>query len=124
MSAQRQISANDLYKLKLCLAGHGKGSLGGTAVSRRLRQRNFAKVVGLNPQRRALLSFAGGAYKVFMFHELAKVPTTSALSRGGWGALGAFEMLCAILLIVPTAAKWVPVLTPLAAAALAGEPGP
>src|SRR5262245_5364839 len=51
MSAQRQISANDLYKLKLCLAGHGKGSLGGTAVSRRLRQRKFAKVVGLNPQR-------------------------------------------------------------------------
>jgi hypothetical protein len=27
MSAQRQISANDLYKLKLCPAGHGKGSL-------------------------------------------------------------------------------------------------
>jgi hypothetical protein len=30
-------------------------------------------------------------------------------------------MLCAILLIVPAAAKWMPVLTPLAAAALALE---
>ncbi len=69
----------------------------------------------------ALLSFSGGAYKVFMFDELAKVPTTGALSRGGWGALGVFEMLCAILLIVPAAVKWRPVLTPLAAAALALE---
>src|SRR5499426_1718338 len=69
----------------------------------------------------ALLSFAGGAYKVFMFDELAKVPTTGALSRGGWGALGVFEMLCAILLIVPAGANWMPFLTPLAAAALALE---
>ena len=68
-----------------------------------------------------LLSFAGGAYKVFMFDELAKVPTTGALSRGAWGALGVFEMLCAILLIVLSIAKWLPVLTPLAVAALAVE---
>ena len=58
---------------------------------------------------------------MFMFDELAKVPTTGALSRGAWGALGVFEMLCAILLIVPSIAKWLPVLTPLAAAALAVE---
>jgi DoxX-like family len=69
----------------------------------------------------ALLAFAGGAYKLFMFDELAKMPATAALSRGGSGALGVFEMLCAILLIVPTATKWMPVLTPLAAAALALE---
>ena len=69
----------------------------------------------------ALLSFAGGSYKVFMFDELAKVPVAGAISRGGWGALGVFEMLCAILLVVPLAAKWLPVLTPLAAAALAVE---
>jgi len=69
----------------------------------------------------ALLSFAGGAYKVFMFEELAKVPTTGALSRAGWSALGVFEMLCAILLIIPAAIEWMPVLTPLAAAALALE---
>jgi hypothetical protein len=69
----------------------------------------------------ALLSLAGGAYKVFMFAELAKMPATGALSRGGWVALGVFEMLCAVLLIVPAATKWMPVLTPLAAAALALE---
>jgi DoxX-like family len=69
----------------------------------------------------ALLSFAGGAYKVFKFDELAKVPTTGALPRAGWSALGVFEMLCAILLVVPAAAKWMPVLTPLAALALAME---
>jgi hypothetical protein len=69
----------------------------------------------------ALLSLGGGAYKVFMFDELAKVPAMGALSRGGWGALGVFEMLCAVLLVVPAAANWMPVLTPFAAAALALE---
>jgi DoxX-like family len=69
----------------------------------------------------ALLCLAGGAYKVFMFDELAKVPAAGALSRGGWGALGVFEMLCAVLLVIPAALKWMPVLTPLAAAALALE---
>src|SRR5438477_10894063 len=69
----------------------------------------------------ALLSLAGGAYQVFSFDELAKMPATGALSRGGWGALGVFEMLCAVLLVVPAAMKWMPVLTPLAAAALALE---
>ena len=69
----------------------------------------------------ALLSLSGGAYKVFMFDELAKMPATGALARGGWGAVGVFEMLCAVLLVVPAATKWMPVLTPLAAAALAVE---
>jgi len=69
----------------------------------------------------ALLSLAGGAYKVFMFDELAKLPAMGALSRSGWRALGVFEMLCAVLLVVPTATKWMSVLTPLAAAALALE---
>ena len=69
----------------------------------------------------ALLSLSGGAYKVFMFDELAKMPAMGALSRGNWGALGVFEMLCAVLLVVPAATKWMPVLTPLAAAALAVE---
>jgi len=69
----------------------------------------------------AVLSFAGGAYKVFSFDELAKMPATGALPRAGWGALGGFEMVCAVLLIVPAATKWMPVLTPFAAAALALE---
>ena len=69
----------------------------------------------------AVLCLSGGSYKVFMFDELAKMPATGALSRGGWAALGMFEMLCGVLLIVPSATKWLPVLTPLAAAALALE---
>lgn len=69
----------------------------------------------------ALFSFMGGQYKLFHFGDLAKMPQTAALSRGGWGAIGIFEMSCAILLIVPAAVKWMPVLTPLAAAALAVE---
>jgi len=69
----------------------------------------------------ALFCLAGGSYKVFQFDELAKVPSAAALSRGGWGALGVFEMLCAVLLVVPGATKWMPVLTPLAAAALTLE---
>jgi len=67
----------------------------------------------------ALLYFAGGAYKTFSFDELAKQMT--ALPRGGWAALGVVEMLGAMLLIVPGAAKWMPILTPLAATVLALE---
>ena len=71
----------------------------------------------------AVFAFAGGAYKVFSFQELAKMPATGALPRGGWAALGVFEMVCAILLIVPAATKWMPRLTPLAALALTVESG-
>ena len=69
----------------------------------------------------ALLAFAGGAYKVFSFDELAKMPATAALSQRGWCALGVFEMVCAVLLIVPAATRRMQILTPLAAAALAVE---
>ena len=69
----------------------------------------------------AVFCLAGGSYKIFSFDELAKMPATAALPRGGWSALGVFEMLCGILLIVPAATKWMPVLTPLAAAALVLE---
>ena len=69
----------------------------------------------------ALLSFAGGATKVFKFDSLATMPAMGALSRSAWGALGVFEMVCAVLLIVPAAAKWNPSLTPLAAVALVLE---
>jgi DoxX-like protein len=67
----------------------------------------------------ALLYLAGGSYKVFKFDELAN--HMRALSRGGWRALGVVEMLGAVLLVLPAAANWMPVLTPLAAAALTLE---
>jgi hypothetical protein len=67
----------------------------------------------------AVLYLAGGAYKTFSFDALAG--QLNALSRGAWGAFGVVEMLGAVLLIVPAATKWMPVLTPIAAAALALE---
>ena len=67
----------------------------------------------------ALLYLAGGAYKTFKFDELAN--QMRALPASGWRALGVLEMVGAVLLIVPAAARWMPVLTPLAAAALALE---
>jgi len=69
----------------------------------------------------AFLALAGGAYKILAYEELAKIPANAALGRGGWAALGVFEILCAVLLVVPAVAKWMPALTPLAAAALALE---
>jgi hypothetical protein len=69
----------------------------------------------------ALLSLSGGAYKLFAFTELAKMPATAAMPHAAWSALGVFEMICGVLLILPFALKWMPVLTPLAAAALALE---
>jgi len=56
-----------------------------------------------------------------MFDQVANEVWYTALPRGGWGALGVFEIVCGILLIVPAAANWVPALTSLAAAALALE---
>ena len=69
----------------------------------------------------AVLAFAGGAYKVSSFEQLAMMPATAALPRGAWTALGVFEMVCAVLLLVPAATKWKPALTPLAAVVLALE---
>jgi uncharacterized membrane protein YphA (DoxX/SURF4 family) len=67
----------------------------------------------------ALLYLSGGAYKIFSFDELAK--QMIALPRAGWSALGVVEIVGAVLLIVPAATKWMPVLTPIAAAVLALE---
>ena len=67
----------------------------------------------------ALLYITGGAYKVFKFDELAN--QLSALSHGGWRALGMLEVLGGVLLIIPAATRWMPMLTPLAAAVLAVE---
>src|SRR3954468_5767419 len=69
----------------------------------------------------ATLSFSGGAYKIFSFDQLAQMPQTAALSRAGWGDLGAFEILCAVLLIVPAAVWRRPGLASVAAVAVAVE---
>jgi DoxX-like family len=67
----------------------------------------------------ALLCISGGAYKALKFDELAK--QMRLLPRAGWRALGVLEIACGILLIVPGVVKWMPMLTPLAAAVLAVE---
>ena len=69
----------------------------------------------------ALLCGAGGAYKTFNTAELMTVPPNGNVSRGVWVALGVFEMLCAVLLILPMLMKRMPALTPLAAAAVTVE---
>ena len=67
----------------------------------------------------AFLYLSGGAYKFFSFDQLASQMTV--LSRGGWRALGVIEVLCGVLLVVPAATKWMPILTPMAAAVLTLE---
>jgi hypothetical protein len=69
----------------------------------------------------AVFCFAGGAFKVFRYQELAQVPAAAVLPQAGWSTVGVFEMVCGVLLIVPAAIKWLPMLTPAAAAALALE---
>lgn len=67
----------------------------------------------------AFTYFAGGSYKLSKSDLLTnQVPS---VGRGGWRALGVIEILGAILLIVPAALRWMPALTPLAAALLALE---
>jgi uncharacterized membrane protein YphA (DoxX/SURF4 family) len=67
----------------------------------------------------AFLYLSGGAYKLFKFEELAK--QLSALPHGAWQVLGALEIAGGILLIIPAATRWMPLLTPVAATVLALE---
>ncbi len=69
----------------------------------------------------ALLSLAGGAYKVTSYHQLAKLPATAALPPGAWRALGVFEMICGVMLIVPALARRTRHWTRYAAVAVAVE---
>jgi hypothetical protein len=69
----------------------------------------------------AFLHLAGGSYKLFQYEQLAKVPSSSVLPRAGWRVLGVVELVGAVLLVLPTATGWMPLLTPAAAAVLALE---
>ncbi|HWC72989.1 MAG TPA: DoxX family protein [Gemmatimonadales bacterium] len=67
----------------------------------------------------AFTYFAGGFYKLSQSAVLtSQVPS---MPPGAWRALGIVEVLGAVLLIVPAALRWMPSLTPLAAALLALE---
>jgi hypothetical protein len=70
----------------------------------------------------ALLFGASGVMKVFLFEKVsADVPSFGALPRGAWTALGVLEIVCVVGLIVPSALRWQPTLTGVAAAILALE---
>jgi uncharacterized membrane protein YphA (DoxX/SURF4 family) len=70
----------------------------------------------------ALLYGASGIMKIFMFDKISgDVPSFGALPRRAWMALGILELVATVGLIVPSAFRWKPGLTPLAAAVLAIE---
>jgi uncharacterized membrane protein YphA (DoxX/SURF4 family) len=70
----------------------------------------------------ALLYAASGVMKVFLFDEVSgDVPSFGALPREAWMVLGVLELVCVVGLIVPSALRWQPKLTVLAAAILALE---
>lgn len=70
----------------------------------------------------ALLYGASGVMKAFLFEKVSHdVPSFGALPRGAWTALGIIELACVVGLIVPSALRWHPVLTVVAAGVLAAE---
>ena len=64
----------------------------------------------------ALFAIGGGTFKLLAYDQLAKMPQAAAIPHAGWIALGVFEIVCGLLLIIP-AAKMIPI----AAIALAIE---
>lgn len=65
---------------------------------------------------------ASGIMKVFMFDNIsADVPSFGALPKRAWAALGVLELVCAAGLVIPSALRWHPPLTVIAAALLAVE---
>jgi uncharacterized membrane protein YphA (DoxX/SURF4 family) len=70
----------------------------------------------------ALLYGASGIMKVFIFDKVSgDVASFGALPREAWMALGILELVCAVGLIVPSALRWRPRLTVVAASILAIE---
>jgi hypothetical protein len=67
----------------------------------------------------AFLYFSGGLYKIFQGG--AVVEQTGMLTPAAWAVLGLVEVAGAILLVIPTGGKRSPMVTPLAAVALATE---
>ena len=70
----------------------------------------------------ALLCISGGAFQIFKIEDLSKnVAAMRELPRGLWTFLGAFGILGGLCLILPGALNLYPVLTPIAAAAVAAQ---
>lgn len=70
----------------------------------------------------ALVYGASGAMKTFFLEKVrVDVPSFGALPSAVWIGLGVLELLCVVGLIVPSALRWHPLLTVVAAAILALE---
>ena len=70
----------------------------------------------------ALLCISGGAYKLSMFDALQKqIAAARELPKGLWMAIGVFEVIAGLALIVPAVMKRWPGTTAQAAAAIAVE---
>jgi hypothetical protein len=70
----------------------------------------------------AFLYGASGVMKVFMFDKISgDVLSFGELPRGVWMALGVLELVCVAGLIAPSALRWQPMLTVVAATVLAIE---
>ncbi len=70
----------------------------------------------------ALLYGASGVMKTVLFDEVTgDVPSFGALPREAWAALGVMELVCGVGLILPSALRWHPRLTVVAAGLLAVE---
>lgn len=70
----------------------------------------------------AALYASSGVMKIFMFDKIsADVRSFAAMPRQAWLCLGLLELICVVGLLLPSAFRWHPVLTVVAAAALAFE---
>jgi uncharacterized membrane protein YphA (DoxX/SURF4 family) len=70
----------------------------------------------------ALLYAASGYMKVFMFDKVStEAASFAAFPKSAWQAFGVLELVCVVLLIIPSALRWHPKLTVLAATLLALE---
>lgn len=70
----------------------------------------------------AFFCIAGAGWRFSNYEQAVKdVPSMAALPHGVWNAIGLFEVVCALGLIIPGIFNVKPVLTPIAAACLAVE---
>lgn len=70
----------------------------------------------------AFLFTASGSMKLFMFDKIsADVPSFGALPKEIWKGLGVLELVSVAGLIIPSALRWQPVITVVAASVLAIE---
>ncbi|HVZ80735.1 MAG TPA: hypothetical protein VHE12_08050 [bacterium] len=69
----------------------------------------------------AWFCIVGAVWRYFNYSTAKDIASLQALSFGTWNAIGAFEIVCSLLLILPAILKLSPKITPIVAACLAVE---